>query len=121
MLGGQDESSTSAPRDEALEGKLFAVVVDDGLQTRSLRYVDDVIRALYVLAMADEHIPVKLRNPDHELTILRLVEAMPVDEPRERRPGITNAVRMLGCKPEVGLEEGSARWVRASGRAPVRV
>ena len=47
----------------------------DGSQTRSLCYVDDLIRGLYLLATSDEHLPVNLGNPDHELTMLALAEA----------------------------------------------
>ena len=46
-------------------------------------------------------------------------EALPVDDPRERRPDITRAREILGWEPEVDLEEGLRRWVRALGREPV--
>src|SRR5471032_323207 len=42
---------------QALEGKPLTVF-GDGSQTRSLCYVDDLIRGLYLLAMSDEHLPV---------------------------------------------------------------
>src|SRR5471032_460670 len=42
---------------QALEGKALTVF-GDGSQTRSLCYVDDLIRGLYLLAMSDEHLPV---------------------------------------------------------------
>jgi hypothetical protein len=118
---------------QALEGRPLTVF-GDGSQTRSLCYVDDLIRGLYLLAMSDEHLPVNIGNPDHELTMLQLAEAciritgsssqivfeaLPVDDPRERRPDITKAIQVLGWEPEVGLDEGLRRWVRSLGRQPV--
>src|SRR6202795_691747 len=47
----------------------------DGSQTRSLCYVDDLIRGLYLLANSGEHLPVNLGNPDRELTMLELAQA----------------------------------------------
>src|ERR1700761_3475704 len=109
-------------------------VFGDGSQTRSLCYVDALIRGLYLLAMSDEHLPVNIGNPDHEVSMLELAEtcirvtgspseivfeALPVDDPRERRPDITRARQILGWEPEVDLEEGLRRWIRALGREPV--
>ena len=118
---------------QALAGKPLTVY-GDGSQTRSLCYVDDLIRGLYLLAMSEEHLPVNIGNPDHELTMLDLAqtcirvtgstseivfEALPMDDPRERRPDITRASQILGWEPEVDLEEGLRRWVRALGQEPV--
>jgi dTDP-glucose 4,6-dehydratase len=120
---------------QALEGKPLTVY-GDGSQTRSLCYVDDLIRGLYLLAMSEEHLPVNLGNPERELTMLELAEtcikvtgsaseivfeAMPVDDPQVRRPDITRARQLLGWEPEVELEEGLRRWVKALGREPVEV
>jgi dTDP-glucose 4,6-dehydratase len=118
---------------QALEGKPLTVF-GDGTQTRSLCYVDDLIRGLYLLATSEEHLPVNLGNPDHEVTMRELAEAcirvtgssseivyeaLPVDDPKERRPDITKAMQVLGWRPEVGLDEGLRRWVRALGLEPV--
>jgi dTDP-glucose 4,6-dehydratase len=112
---------------QALEGKPLTVF-GDGSQTRSLCYVDDLIRGLFLLANSDEHLPVNIGNPDHELTMLQLAEtcisvtgstseivfsALPVDDPKERRPDITRARQILGWEPEVDLEEGLRRWISA--------
>jgi dTDP-glucose 4,6-dehydratase len=109
-------------------------VYGDGSQTRSLCYVDDLIRGLYALAMSDEHLPVNLGNPNHEVTMLELAqtvirvagstseivfEALPIDDPQVRRPDITRAREVLDWEPEVDLEEGLKRWLRALGREPV--
>jgi dTDP-glucose 4,6-dehydratase len=118
---------------QALAGKPLTVY-GDGSQTRSLCYVDDLIRGLYLLAVSDEHLPVNLGNPDHELTMLELAqtvirvtgstseivfEALPIDDPQIRRPDITRARQILGWTPEVDLEEGLRRWLQALGREPV--
>jgi dTDP-glucose 4,6-dehydratase len=120
---------------QALEGKPLTVY-GDGSQTRSLCYVDDTIRGLYLLATSTEHLPVNIGNPDHELTMLELAQtcirvtgssseivhqAMPIDDPQIRRPDITRARQILGWQPEVDLEEGLRRWCRALGaELPVR-
>ena len=64
--------------------------------------------------------PVNLGNPI-ELTVSELAERvialtasdadivhrpLPIDDPRRRRPDIGKAKRLLGWRPEVGLEEG---------------
>ncbi len=48
-----------------------------------------------------------------------MYEALPVDDPRERRPDITKAIQVLGWRPEVSLDEGLRRWVRSLGLEPV--
>ncbi|HEV2591651.1 MAG TPA: UDP-glucuronic acid decarboxylase family protein [Gaiellaceae bacterium] len=118
---------------QAIAGKPLTVY-GDGSQTRSLCYVDDLIRGLYTLMMSEEHYPVNLGNPDHEVTMLELAEtvirvsgstsevvfeALPMDDPKVRRPDITRARQVLGWEPEIDLEEGLKRWLRALGREPV--
>ena len=118
---------------QALEGKPLTVF-GDGSQTRSLCYVDDLIRGLILLAESEEHLPVNLGNPSHELTMLQLAEtivrmtgsssqivfeALPVDDPQVRRPDITRARQVLGWEPEIDLDEGLRRWLGALGREPV--
>jgi len=120
---------------QALSGKPLTVY-GDGSQTRSLCYVDDLIRGLYQLAMSDEHLPVNLGNPDHEVTMLQLAEtvirvtgsqseivfeALPIDDPQIRRPDITRAREVLGWEPEIDLEDGLRRWVRVLGLEPAAV
>src|SRR3989442_8859052 len=95
---------------QAIAGKPLTVY-GDGSQTRSLCYVDDLIRGLFLLATSDEHLPVNLGNPDHEVTMLELAqtgirvtgssseivfEALPTDDPQIRRPYITRARQVLG-------------------------
>ena len=114
---------------QALEGKPLTVY-GDGTQTRSLCYVDDLIRGLYLLATSGEHLPVNLGNPDHEVTMLELAqtvikvtgspsdivfEALPTDDPQVRRPDITRARQVLGWQPEIDLEQGLRLWLTAIG------
>ena len=110
-------------------------VFGDGSQTRSFCYVEDLMRGLFLLATSGEHLPVNLGNPG-EFTILQLAEtvlrltgstseivyeALPEDDPQQRRPDITRAEQVLGWKPEVDLEEGLRRTLGLSshGREPV--
>jgi len=118
---------------QALEGKPLTVF-GDGSQTRSLCYVDDLIRGLILLAESGDHMPVNIGNPDHEVTMLELAEtiirvtgsssqivfaALPMDDPQVRRPDITRARQVLGWKPEIDFAEGLRRWLVALGREPV--
>jgi dTDP-glucose 4,6-dehydratase len=108
-------------------------VYGDGSQTRSFCYVDDLIRGIVLLAESGEHDPVNIGNPE-ERTLLDLAEtikritgtsseivfeALPVDDPQQRRPDITRAMQVLGWQPESSLEEGLGRLLRALGREPV--
>jgi dTDP-glucose 4,6-dehydratase len=107
-------------------------VYGDGSQTRSFCYVDDLVRGIVLLAESGEHLPVNIGNPE-ERTLLELAEtikritgtrseivfeALPVDDPQQRRPDITRAKQVLGWQPEVSLEEGLSRLLRALGREP---
>jgi dTDP-glucose 4,6-dehydratase len=120
---------------QALENKPLTVF-GDGSQTRSLCYVDDLVRGLVLLAESDEHMPVNLGNPNHEITMLELAEtvirvsgstsdvvfeALPVDDPQIRRPDITRAREVLGWEPEIDVEQGLGRMLAAMGRQPVGV
>src|SRR2546421_6280658 len=107
-------------------------VYGDGSQTRSFCYVDDLIRGIVLLAESGQHDPVNIGNPE-ERTLLDLAEtvkrqtgasseivfeALPVDDPQQRRPDITRARQVLGWQPEVTLEDGLSRLLRALGREP---
>jgi dTDP-glucose 4,6-dehydratase len=100
-------------------------VFGDGSQTRSFCYVDDLVRGLHLLATSGEHLPVNLGNPA-EFTVLELAEAvirvtgsaseivheaLPVDDPRVRRPDIDRATSLLGWSPQIELEDGLRRML----------
>jgi dTDP-glucose 4,6-dehydratase len=104
-------------------------VFGDGSQTRSFCFVSDLIRGLIALAESGHHDPVNIGNPD-EYTLLELAEAvkeitgaasdilfeaLPVDDPKQRRPDISLAKELLGWSPEVSLRDGLRRTIDASG------
>ena len=104
-------------------------VFGDGSQTRSFCYVSDEIRGIIALAESGYHDPVNIGNPD-EFTLLELAEtvkevtgagseivheALPVDDPKQRKPDITLARELLGWAPEVSLREGLQLTIERSG------
>ena len=104
---------------QAIRGEDLSVY-GDGSQTRSFCYVSDEIDGFMRLAKSDEHLPVNIGNPD-EFTILECAktvlqvtgskshiryEALPQDDPRQRRPDITKARRLLGWEPKIDLGTG---------------
>jgi UDP-glucuronate decarboxylase len=110
---------------QALKGQPLTVY-GDGTQTRSFCFVDDLIEGLLRLMKQTETVgPLNLGNPD-EFTMLRLAELtlklvggkskivhqpLPADDPKQRRPDITQARRTLKWKPAVALEEGLKRTI----------
>ena len=105
--------------DQALRGEPITVF-GDGSQTRSFCYVSDLVDGLCRLMLSEERYPVNLGNP-REMTILEFAEAireltgtrlpdrhrpLPEDDPKQRRPDISKARRVLGWEPQVELEEG---------------
>jgi len=113
---------------QALQDKPLTVF-GDGSQTRSFCYVDDLIRGFVLLAESTVHLPVNLGNPN-EYTLLELAqtvievaesrseivfEALPTDDPQQRRPDITRAKQLLGWEPEVDLRDGLRRTIESAG------
>ncbi|MBE7197210.1 MAG: SDR family oxidoreductase [Parafilimonas terrae] len=111
---------------QALEGRDITVF-GEGRQTRSFCYIDDLVEGLVRLMDSPEAVlgPVNLGNPD-EFTMIELAEIvreltgsrspivhhpLPQDDPRQRRPDIAEAQRLLGWRPAVALREGLARTV----------
>jgi dTDP-glucose 4,6-dehydratase len=107
---------------QAIRGEALTVY-GDGSQTRSLCYVSDLVRGVIANLEKGDELPVNLGNP-HEVTVLELAETiirlagskslieyreLPVDDPKQRRPDITRAKKLLGWKPEVPLEDGLRR------------
>ena len=102
-------------------------VFGDGEQTRSFCYVDDLIRGLVSLMETQPDVigPVNLGNPD-EFTMRQLAELvldltgsrskivhrpLPQDDPRQRKPDISEAERVLGWRPAVALKEGLTKTI----------
>jgi len=104
---------------QALRGEDLTMF-GDGSQTRSFCYVDDLVEGIYRLLMSDYHMPVNIGNPS-EITIrefgeeiLKLTGAnqklislpLPKDDPKQRRPDISLAKKLLGWEPKVSRAEG---------------
>lgn len=109
---------------QALRGEDFTIF-GDGKQTRSFCYVDDLVRGILALAESDFPDPVNLGNPG-EFTMLELAEVVrriagrggnlvyrpfPQDDPKQRKPDIGRAKKVLGWEPKVPLEEGIRRTI----------
>jgi dTDP-glucose 4,6-dehydratase len=104
---------------QALRGEDLTVY-GDGKQTRSFCYVTDEIDGFLRLSKTDEHFPVNIGNPN-EFTVLECAnrviavteskskirfEKLPQDDPKQRRPDISKARKLLDWEPKVGLDEG---------------
>ena len=104
---------------QALRGEDLTVY-GDGSQTRSFCYVSDEVRGILALAKSDEHGPTNIGNPG-EFTILECAkvvlditasssnirfEPLPQDDPRQRRPDISKAKRLLDWEPKIDLQTG---------------
>jgi len=96
-----------------------------GRQTRSFCYVSDLIEGIFRLMMSSCDRPVNIGNPT-EMTVLEFAKAiiratgsrskisfkpLPQDDPRQRRPDIERARKILGWTPKVALIEGLARTI----------
>ncbi|MCK9686584.1 UDP-glucuronic acid decarboxylase family protein [Scleromatobacter humisilvae] len=106
---------------QALKGEPITLY-GDGLQTRSFCYVDDLIEGMLRLMDSDKSItgPINVGNPV-EFTMRELAELvvaitgskstiafrpLPQDDPKQRRPDITQAREKLGWEPKVALADG---------------
>ncbi|MGE0153722.1 MAG: UDP-glucuronic acid decarboxylase family protein [Reyranellaceae bacterium] len=111
---------------QALRGDDITIY-GDGSQTRSFCYVDDLIDGFLRLMAAGEEVkgPVNIGNPA-EITVGELAERvialtgsrsriayrpLPVDDPRRRRPDISQARALLGWSPKVALADGLTRTI----------
>jgi dTDP-glucose 4,6-dehydratase len=104
---------------QALRGEDLTVF-GDGSQTRSFCYVSDLIEGIYRLLLSDYAYPVNIGNPD-EISlkdfaeeVLKLTGAnqkiiykpLPADDPKQRKPDITLARKLLDWEPKIGRAEG---------------
>lgn len=104
---------------QALRGEDLTVF-GDGSQTRSFCYVDDLVEGIVRLLMSDYHLPVNVGNPD-EISLKDFAEeiikltgtkqkivykALPMDDPKQRKPDIGRAKQLLGWEPKVNRNEG---------------
>jgi dTDP-glucose 4,6-dehydratase len=104
---------------QALNHKAITVY-GNGLQTRSFCYIDDLIEGIIRFMHVKINEPVNLGNPK-EFTILQLAKLLirltgtkskivfkplPQDDPKQRRPDISKAKKILKWQPRIELEEG---------------
>jgi UDP-glucuronate decarboxylase len=111
---------------QALQGKDITIY-GDGSQTRSFCYVDDLVEGIRrVLNLSNSlDSPVNLGNP-HEFSMIELAnkviaisgskskivfEALPEDDPRQRKPDIQKAKTLLDWKPIVELDTGIEKTI----------
>jgi UDP-glucuronate decarboxylase len=117
---------------QALRGEELTIY-GTGEQTRSFCYVDDLVEGMIRLMNVEEgaqadidvHDPINVGNPG-EFTMKELAEEvghaagtqvrvrscpLPKDDPRQRRPDITRAQRLLNWEPTIPLREGLKRTV----------
>lgn len=102
-------------------------IFGEGRQTRSFCYVDDLVAGLDRMMQTGPEVtgPINLGNPD-EYTIRQLAElvielvgsrsqlvykALPVDDPKQRRPDIELAKQTLNWEPSVPLRNGLMKTI----------
>jgi dTDP-glucose 4,6-dehydratase len=111
---------------QALRNKPLTVY-GDGEQTRSFCYVDDLIEGIYRLLVSDYVQPVNIGNPNTEMTIKELAEAIVEltgskggvvyedkrvkGDPQTRRPDLARAREVLGWSPAIDVTEGLRRTI----------
>ena len=113
---------------QALRGEPMTVY-GDGSQTRSLCYVDDLIDGIVRVLGSDYPHPINL-GTDEEVTMLELAQRiralsgssseivhapLPQDDPRQRRPNLERARRLIGWAPATPLEAGLRKTIAAFG------
>jgi UDP-glucuronate decarboxylase len=112
---------------QALQGKDITIY-GDGQQTRSFCYVDDLLEGMMAMMnhTDDDFIgPVNIGNPG-EFTMWELAHKvieltgsksqilqmpLPQDDPKQRRPNISQAKSMLKWEPTINLEQGLIKTI----------
>lgn len=102
-------------------------IYGDGTQTRSFCYVDDLVEGLVRLMTGSDSTqsPINLGNPN-EISVLELAQKiismtnsnskiiqlpLPQDDPKQRRPDIDKAKKILGWQPTIDLENGLIKTI----------
>ena len=133
--------NTYGPRMKADDGRVVPTFIvqalknqpitifGNGLQTRSFCYVSDLVDGIYKLMLSDVSEPINMGNPeeytilDFAKKIMRLTKSksrivfreLPVDDPKQRRPDISKAKKLLKWEPKVSVDEGlkdTLEWFR---------
>jgi UDP-glucuronate decarboxylase len=112
---------------QALQSKDITIY-GDGNQTRSFCYVDNLVLGLIKLMETSENVhgPINLGNPV-ELTVRSLAELiiektasqskiifqeLPQDDPKQRKPDISKAKKILGWSPDIEISEGLDKTIK---------
>ncbi len=100
-------------------------VYGDGSQTRSLCYVDDLVEGVVRVLKGNFVEPINLGTED-EVTMNELAERirvlsgtsagivfrpLPQDDPRQRRPDLTRARKLIGWNPRTSLDTGLSKTI----------
>lgn len=111
---------------QALQNKPITIY-GEGEQTRSFCYVDDLIEVFVRFMASSDSVtgPLNLGNPS-EFTIRELAEKvigligsksklcflpLPLDDPKQRQPDLSNTSKALGWMPETALEVGLIKTI----------
>ena len=102
-------------------------VYGDGSQTRSLCYVSDLVEGIYKISTLEKSVntPINLGNPNeysmYELAkkVISLSKStskiinlpLPADDPRQRKPDITLANKILDWYPKIHIEDGLLKTI----------
>ena len=104
---------------QALRGEDITVF-GNGSQTRSFCYISDQVEGIFRLLLSTYSLPINIGNPE-ELSMLEVAEeiiqltgskssisfkALPLDDPKQRRPDITKAKEILGWAPHISRING---------------
>ena len=115
---------------QALSGEPITVFGDGG-QTRSFCYVDDLVDGILRARRVRRAPPREHRQPRgvHDARAGRegdqpdrfrdriVYEALPANDPKQRRPDITRAGELLGWAPRIDLDDGLRMLLERSRRA----
>jgi UDP-glucuronate decarboxylase len=106
---------------QALSGESLTVY-GDGLQTRSFCYVDDLVDGILSLMDSEVSLPIPINlGNSSEFTIAELAKLvlqktkskseliysnLPTDDPKQRKPNLDLAQKLLAYQPRIPLSEG---------------
>lgn len=129
--------NTYGPRMEKEDGRVVSnfinqalknepiTVYGNGQQTRSFQYVEDLVEGIVRLMKSEYYEPVNLGNCD-EFKVLDLAkmvcdltessslinfQSLPHDDPKQRKPDISLAKRLLDWEPKILLRPGLLRTI----------
>jgi len=109
---------------QALRGENLTVY-GEGRQSRSFCYVDDLVNGILKMTGIDYKMPLNLGNPS-EFKVIELADlvlkltnskskieflSLPEDDPKQRKPDISKAKKLLDWQPRASLEEGLEKTI----------